>query len=86
MFVNRLLKELVSLVYFFFCSYKETYNLFPPPISDVENVTLLDNVMPSVTEMTIMFWMKVNENKSMTLLSYAVEDNPDKFVLSFERQ
>lgn len=52
----------------------------------VENVILMDNVMPNISEMTLVFWINTNTNRRMALFSYAVKDSPDEFFVGFKRE
>lgn len=56
------------------------------PDAHVENVILLDNVMPNMVEISLMFWMKTNEFRQMALLSYAVKDSPGEFFVGIEEK
>ncbi|XP_046863428.1 sushi, von Willebrand factor type A, EGF and pentraxin domain-containing protein 1-like [Xenia sp. Carnegie-2017] len=46
----------------------------------------MDNVMPNISEMTLVFWINTNTNRRMALFSYAVQDSPDEFFVGFERE
>ncbi|XP_046864160.1 uncharacterized protein LOC124458110 [Xenia sp. Carnegie-2017] len=51
----------------------------------VENVILLDNAMPNMSAITLMFWIKINSSQRMAVFSYAIEDSPDEFFVGVER-
>ena len=45
----------------------------------------MDNMMPNMSEITLMFWIKMNSSQQMALFSYAIEDSSDEFFVGFEK-
>ena len=42
---------------------------------NIENYILLDNNVPEMSAMTLMFWISTLETRKMAVLSYAVEES-----------
>ncbi|XP_046863988.1 sushi, von Willebrand factor type A, EGF and pentraxin domain-containing protein 1-like isoform X1 [Xenia sp. Carnegie-2017] len=56
------------------------------PNAHVENLILLDNVMPNISEMTLAFWVNTGTRRRMALFSYAVQNSPDEFFVGFDTE
>ncbi|XP_046863743.1 uncharacterized protein LOC124457555 [Xenia sp. Carnegie-2017] len=65
-------------------SFNKSYDLLFPNAHS-ENMILMDNVMPNMSELTLMFWIKMNSSQQMALFSYAIEDSSDEFFVGFEK-
>ncbi|XP_046863969.1 neurogenic locus notch homolog protein 2-like [Xenia sp. Carnegie-2017] len=42
-------------------------------------------MMPNMSAITLMFWIKINSSQRMALFSYAIEDSPEEFFVGVER-
>ena len=67
-----------------FLAFNKSYDLLFPN-AHVENMILMNNEMPTMSDITLMFWIKMNSSQRMALFSYAIEDSPDEFFVGFEK-
>ncbi|XP_046864159.1 uncharacterized protein LOC124458109 [Xenia sp. Carnegie-2017] len=65
-------------------SFNKSYDLLFPN-AHAENMILMDNMMPNMSEITLVFWIKMNSSQRMALFSYAIEDSPDEFFVGFQK-
>lgn len=55
------------------------------PSKDIKNYILLDNNVPEMSNMTLMFWINTLQAERMTVLSYAVQESVEELRIFLER-